>query len=155
GPTAGAVRQGPAVAGGARCALSPYDPPTGGDSPIRAQTQHSCYEGQSSEPKAVKLGRRAGGRPSVRPPRISPSCLPLRNHPRFEVVARSFPLVWAFFAPSLPHFAKSGASILGLVTRSWVWGGVGVIFARPESLGGRTSLGMPPPRPCREPRRSS
>jgi hypothetical protein len=92
--------------------------------------QHSCYEGQSSEPnavklgyegqssepKAVKLGQRDGRRPSVRPPRISPLCLPLRNHPRFEVVARSFALDSASFASSLAYSAKFWPSSLPLVT---------------------------------------
>ena len=54
-----------------------------------AQTQHSCHEGQSSKPKTVKLGRRDGRRPSVRPQRISPLRLALRNHPRFQVIDRS------------------------------------------------------------------
>ena len=47
--------------------------------PKKAQTQHSCYEGQSSEPKTVNLGCRGGRRPSVRLPKISPLRLALRN----------------------------------------------------------------------------
>src|SRR5262249_35382857 len=52
--------------------------PVAGVRAALAPTQHSCYEGQSSEPKTVNLGRRGGSRPSVRVPKISPSRPTLR-----------------------------------------------------------------------------
>jgi hypothetical protein len=82
-----------------------------------AQTQHSCYEGQSSEPKPVKLGRRGGRTPSVWPPKISPFRLARRNHPRFEVVARHLTLDSASFASSFAASAKSRPLSLPLMTR--------------------------------------
>src|SRR5262249_49811300 len=83
---------------------------------IRHQCQHSCYEGQSSEPQIVNLGRRGMSRPLIRLQKISPLRLTLRNRGRFEVVVGSSSLDLASGASSLAHSAKSWPSSLPLVT---------------------------------------
>src|SRR5262249_34850554 len=81
-----------------------------------AQTQHSCYEGQSSEPPAVNLGCRDGRGPSVRLPKNSPLRPALRNHPQFQVVLRSLTPDSPSFASSFAHSAKWQPLSLPLVT---------------------------------------
>jgi hypothetical protein len=87
----------------AHLAQVPADRPPPG---IRQQDQHSCYEGQSSEPKTVNLGSRGGRGPSVRLPKISLLRPALRNHPHVQVVPRSLTPDSASFASSFAYSAK-------------------------------------------------
>ena len=104
----------------------------------KAQTQHPCHRGQSSEPEAVKMGHRGGMRLPVSPLGISLSELAIRNLPRFEGVTHSGPLDSASFSSPFAQNAKCQRLSLPLVTRVL---GLGPV-AGPTRRSGRTSGGF-------------
>ena len=84
----------------------------------QAQTQHSCHQGQSSQPEKVNLGRRDVTRLSDMSLRISLLGLALTQNPaRFPGMACSRPVDSGAFASPFAQNAKCQRLSLPLVTR--------------------------------------